>query len=74
MKKLSGAQQKAMLVVRQNGGTLVANGIIASRHRVTFATLLSLERRGLLIATLFEGNWQFDATAAGRSKFSMEAK
>lgn len=60
MKKLSPAQERAMIVIRQNGGTIVANGVLASRYRVTFATLNGLERLGLLSSTLVAGEWQYD--------------
>lgn len=64
--KLSPAQRKALIVIRQNGGTIVANGIIASRNRVTFATLYSLEKRGLLTSTLVNGQWQLDVKREGK--------
>ncbi len=57
--KLSPAQHKALLVIRQNGGSIVANGMIASRNRVTFATLESLSRKGLLESFLRDSQWHY---------------
>lgn len=52
--KLSPAQAKALDLIT-NWGTMLANGVLACRNRVTFATLLSLERKGLVVSKLVNG-------------------
>ena len=61
--KLSAAQRLAMLVIRQTGGAVMANGIITRRNHVTFATLRALQKRGLLIGSLHDEQWHFETVA-----------
>jgi hypothetical protein len=59
-KKLSSSQQKAMGLLHTFGG-ITANASLANRNRVTFATLNSLEKLGLVKSTMVgpSGNKQW---------------
>ena len=59
MKKLSPSQIRALVTIRQNGGNIVANGVIAGRNRITFQTLESLVRLKQLRSCLILGQWHY---------------
>lgn len=57
-KKLSAAQVKALAAIRSTGG-LTANGLIAARFKITFATLESLRKLGLVSGKLVNDRWDY---------------